>query len=128
MGVEEVLELDEAWGPDLDVADDREVEVERAALMGPRADSGSAKTREEERVAARKSHEESLAFARPRSLLREDAVDVRLGEEEAAVHPKKFRESLLLEDGCVRVAWPVAQGASRANRRRRPIKLERARS
>ena len=41
---------------------------------------------------------------------------------------KKFRESLLLEDGCVRVAWPVAQGASRANRRRRPIKLERARS
>ena len=28
----------------------------------------------------------------------------------------------------MRVAWPEAQGASRANRRRRPIKLERARS
>jgi hypothetical protein len=55
----------------------------------------------------------------------------RPGEEAMMGHrapPKKFRESLLLEDGCVRVAWPVAQGASRANRRRRPIKLERARS
>ena len=47
-------------------------------------------------------------------LEQEDTVEVRFGEEEAAVHLKKFRESLL-EDGCVRVAWSAAQGASRAS-------------